>query len=69
MSEEGSFIFDNEVHPLNADDSIIVTEEGISICDNEEQLEKQLELILVIKEVQNITFSNDLHPLNTFSPI
>lgn len=52
------------MHPLNTDDSIIVTEEGISICDNEEQLE----LILVIKEVQKITFSNDLHPLNTFSP-
>lgn len=52
------------MHPLNADDSIIVTEEGISICGNEEQLE----LILVIKEVQKITFSNDLHQLNTFSP-
>lgn len=52
------------MHPLNIDDSIIVTEEGISICDNEEQLE----LILVIKEVQKITFYNDLHQLNTFSP-
>lgn len=64
MSEEWNFILDNEVHPLNIDDSIIVTEEGISICDNEEQLE----LILVIKEVQKITFYNDLHQLNTFSP-
>ena len=63
---EGIDISDNNLHPLNAEFPIEVTEEGIDICVNEEHPSKAEFPISVTEEGIDI-WSKDAHPLNNAS--